>query len=164
LMNYAISDQEGVVRMELPDFDTGGENFYQARVVSPDPAQERSGGYEVESRSLDGLFSGASPTISFIKCDVEGHEISVIEGGERMIDRDHPAWLLEISGDPDFPGSRAQCVLRRLTDLGYSTYWFDGIALRERTPGDASVNYFFITDEQREELIRRGISIHNAHS
>jgi FkbM family methyltransferase len=158
-LNCAISNQPGMVRMELPDFDGGGENFYQARIVSADPEQSGHGGYEVESRTLDSLCESEDGKVHFIKCDVEGHELSVIEGAAQLIARDQPAWMLEVSGNPDSEGSRAQRVVHALSKLGYGTYWFDGMALRERAAGDQSVNYFFFTKAQRDELASRGMPI-----
>ena len=42
---------------------------------------------------LDDLFPELSPT--FIKCDVEGAELQVIEGAENLIGRCFPIWLME---------------------------------------------------------------------
>ena len=33
--------------------------------------------------------------ISFIKCDVEGHEFQVFQGGESVLSEDHPTLLFE---------------------------------------------------------------------
>jgi FkbM family methyltransferase len=159
LMNYAVSNEKGVVRMELPDFEDGGQNFYQARIVTPNPTRVGDGGFCVESRTLDDLFARDKKPIHFIKCDVEGHELSAIEGAENIITRDHPAWILEVSGDPDRQDSIAHRVVELLSDYGYTAHWFDGNAIRERVAGDISVNYCFITDEQREALRARGVLI-----
>ena len=42
------------------------------------------------------LISIATSPVGFIKVDVEGHEEEVIDGGFRVIARDHPVLLIEI--------------------------------------------------------------------
>jgi hypothetical protein len=39
--------------------------------------------------------------VTFIKCDVEGHELAVVSGGKKFFERSKPAWLMEVGGDPD---------------------------------------------------------------
>ncbi len=45
---------------------------------------------------LDTLDLGAVARLSFIKCDVEGHEDAVLRGGEERIREHMPALLLEV--------------------------------------------------------------------
>ena len=67
--------------MMIPD-----RNFYQARLSEQ--------GLEVKLVRLDDLFQSG---ISFVKCDVEGHELEVIEGAKELIRACRPAWLIEVS-------------------------------------------------------------------
>ncbi|HEV7689420.1 MAG TPA: FkbM family methyltransferase [Hyphomonadaceae bacterium] len=47
--------------------------------------------------SLDGLMEKEKlPRVDFIRCDVEGAEIRLIEGGKKTIERDKPSLLIEI--------------------------------------------------------------------
>src|SRR5580704_3915250 len=63
--NLAISEDEGEVCMEIPRYASGGENFYEARIVEPSKAESfRTVG--VDSRPLDVLF-GHLRNIDFIK-------------------------------------------------------------------------------------------------
>ena len=141
--NFAVSDDEGDVRMEVPCYRSGGENFYEARIVSSAAtASVRS--VRVEARPLDALF-GHLRSIDFIKCDVEGHELACLRGAESILRKVKPAWLIEISGNPDDDESSAAEVFRMLRDSGYTAMWFDGLHLRLRERGDRSVNYFFLT-------------------
>ena len=65
LINYAISDTNGNVIMEIPLYESGGENFYQAKIVDEnDKSSLRR--IIVKSRTIDFLFSELSCNISFI--------------------------------------------------------------------------------------------------
>jgi FkbM family methyltransferase len=95
--NVAVSSQPGTMKMKIPD-----RKFYQAR-ISPD------GDQEVALVRLDDEFP-QTRGIAFIKCDVEYHEAFVIEGALKIIQRDHPVWLMETSDDS---------VIERMKSLGY---------------------------------------------
>ncbi len=68
--------------------------------------------------------AGARP-VHFIKCDVEGHELDVFRGGERMLSEDRPKLLFECQ---DFRHSEGQTrrVFQFLDRLGYEGYFFEG--------------------------------------
>jgi FkbM family methyltransferase len=153
LKNCAISSSDGSVTMQVPKYKFGGENFYEARVVGE--AQVNSlKRVEVPCFTIDSLFYELP--VSFIKCDVEGHELNVIKGAMRTIQKFRPAWLIELSGSPDEAQSTSHETIRILTEGGYQPYWFDGIHLRLRNAGDQSVNYFFLTPKHVSILRERG--------
>lgn len=152
LMNYAISDTVGFVIMEVPLYELGGENFYQAKIVSGN-TNSSIRRVRVKSDTIDSLFSSLPHKISFIKCDVEGHEINCIKGAKGIIENSKPAWLIEVSGNPDDPFSSAYETFQKLNGEGYEAFWFDGTNLIKRHFGDKSVNYFFIT-KKHEILLR----------
>jgi FkbM family methyltransferase len=148
--NYAISDTEGQVKMQVPKYDSGGENFYGARIEGGEMGDSvRS--FVVPATTVDALLSTV-PLVHFIKCDVEGHELNCIQGAAKTIERFKPAWLIEISGDMDDERSSSYQTSRILSDNGYKAYWFDGMKLRPRRPDTKSVNYFFLTTRQLECL------------
>jgi FkbM family methyltransferase len=146
LLNCAISEKNGITEMEIPEYDSGGESFYLARVVNDINKAPSLRKYSVVMDTLDYLFLDLSKRISFIKIDVEGHELPVIMGAEKVISRFLPALLIEISGDPDDKKSKASELFNRLMKKGYSPYWYDGKALRIRSQGVKEVNYFFLTE------------------
>lgn len=152
-VNVAISDRDGDVLMELPDYDTGGTNFYQATVV--DAADKRSVDSKrqvrVPAQTLDTLVAGRG-VVGFVKCDVEGHELACLSGAEVVLSSHSPAWLVEVSGDPDESGTKAKEVFRIFQDLSYVSWWFDGNRLVKRRPGDRSTNYFFLKERQIARL------------
>lgn len=145
LMRCAISDHDGSALMEIPWFDFGGENFYQARIVDRSSTTNGRGRFLVPVRAVDSLFSEVHRKVTFIKCDVEGHELPVMTGANRLIATAQPALLVEITGDPDIVESDSWTLLNTLGREGYSAYWFDGQGLRRRSQGDKAINYFFLT-------------------
>jgi len=158
LINAAISDSDGTVTMEVPHYESGGENFYEARITTAG-----SGGnlrrLTVPKRSVDSLFAEMPRRISLVKCDVEGHELNCIRGAARVIEKWHPAWLIEIGQDPDTPGTSARQVFDELARSGYQAWWFDGAFLRKRAAGDSSSNYFFLTADHLRIVQTKGFPV-----
>ena len=148
LVNAAISDRSEMVMIEVPNYESGGANFYQAHVVDGESdAGHTRRRAQVRSITLDEI-APSDETISFIKCDVEGHELKCLAGAESVITKHHPAWLIEVSGDPDAGNSNARDVFGLLERQGYSGWFFDGQRLHRRRAGDRSTNYFFLTESQ----------------
>ncbi len=153
---FAISDRDGSTTMEVPLYSTGGENYYMARVTeSPSPSNLRTAA--VDTRTLDSVFNSSQPAVSFIKCDAEGHELACIQGALRLTADSRPAWLIEVSGNPDHENTAASEVFRALLQAGYGAYCQSGNTLKPRRPGDRSVNYFFLTDKHVSELRMTGV-------
>lgn len=50
----------------------------------------------VATKTLDGVLAHRDKRVSFIKCDVEGHEIEVFKGGTGILAEDRPNLLVEI--------------------------------------------------------------------
>jgi FkbM family methyltransferase len=151
-VNVAISDRDGDVLMELPVYDTGGTNFYQATVVdATDKIVDSKKQVLVPALTLDTLVAGRG-IVGFVKCDVEGHELACLSGAEMVLGSHSPAWLVEVSGDPDESGTKAKEVFRIFRDLSYVSWWFDGHSLVKRRPGDRSTNYFFLKEGQIAKL------------
>lgn len=88
--------------MEIPSFDTGLTNFYQAHV------SDQSSDLRVLTLPIDSL---ALPhAIRLVKIDAEGHELPVLRGMKCLLERDHPVVIAEASS-PDIVGY--------LNQLGY---------------------------------------------
>jgi len=104
LLNLAASDQATVVGIQMPDFDTGLKNYYQATLATEESE------LQVMTTALDSLV--LSHRIRLIKIDAEGHDPVVLQGMERLLARDHPTLIVETST----PAS-----LITLANLGYRT-------------------------------------------
>jgi FkbM family methyltransferase len=154
-VNVAISDLDGDVLMGLPNYDSGGINFYQAAIVGEgDDRIVHSGRHvRVPALRLDTVVAGKG-TVGFVKCDVEGHELACLSGAEMVLNSHSPAWLVEVSGNPDEPGTKAMQVFRIFENLSYGSWWFDGNRLNERRNGDRSTNYFFLKAAHLDRLRR----------
>ena len=140
-LNYALSDVDGTLEMEVPLWPEGGENLYEARAAAPGSGSGLRR-ITVPSRRLDTLLPDRP--IAFIKCDVEGHELRCLAGAAETLRTWRPAWLLEVWGDPDERGSHAREVFGAMADLGYEAHCYDGSRLEPRRPGRRSVNYWFL--------------------
>lgn len=143
---YAISNGRACVALEVPLGPDGWENFYRARVVDQNTAKT-VGRRIVEARDLDSYLNEIKGQLSFVKIDVEGHELSVVRGAQKMIERFLPVVLIEISTDPDSLNTAGASVFRTLHEKGYRAFQYAEGSLRPRRCGDASVNYFFLQDK-----------------
>jgi FkbM family methyltransferase len=143
--NVAVSDEERTVTMAVPRYARGGENLYEARVVDfPTVPGRRT--IRVPARRLDELF-GRLGQIDFVKCDVEGHELSVIRGATDILRVHRPAWLIEVSGNPDKPESPAAELIDRMKQAGYRMYHLDHGQPCAGAVGGRSANCFFLRPE-----------------
>lgn len=157
VIDAAVSDAIGAATMRVPEYPSGGFNFYESQIVAVGTAASaatRERLVRVRTVTLDVLVEERSP-VSFVKCDVEGHESRVITGSIALIRDQHPAWLIEISEDPDTTGTSAATLFDYLAASGYSPLFFDGTHLRNRRRGDRSTNYFFLTADHIERVRAR---------
>lgn len=107
LINAAASASVGLSTMSIPKFeDVALRNYYRARLS----ADEARSNLHVLRLPVDSL---ALPnTIRLVKVDTEGHELSVLVGMKRLLERDRPTVIAE-DGDPE--------VVRFLEALGYAS-------------------------------------------
>jgi FkbM family methyltransferase len=71
----------------------------------------------VQMTTLDSLAPGDT---SVVKIDVEGYELQVMRGAEKILRETRPAWIVEAT--TDLPNNRA--VLKLFVDAGYRLFWF----------------------------------------
>ena len=142
LINCAISDRPGTATMVIPLYKWGSECHYDARM-------ERAGDdgnlrrFEVQMKSIDSVFGeGAREKITFIKSDVNHHELAFVQGSLETIRRFKPAMLVEVGTNPD--KSIAERILAILSEEGYAAYRFDGKQLHPRTPGVRNQDWYFL--------------------
>ena len=80
--NVALSNAAGTASLLRQRIGDGSAS------LEPERIRDDSQGIRVAISALDDI-SGIS-NVSFIKCDVEGHEFNVFEGGRRLIERHMP--------------------------------------------------------------------------
>lgn len=151
-LRCAASSATEQALIEIPQYPSGAENFYQARIVAMKRRPELRY-VAVQTRTIDSIVGELGRLPSFIKCDVEGHEQACLEGASTAIEAGKPALLLETDGDPEDSESPAHAVFYNLGQLGYHAHWYDGKALRRYSSGDASTNYFFLTKNHEVSLL-----------
>ena len=98
--------------------------------------------FEVNVKKLDNL-QFENP-ISFIKIDVEGHEIEVIEGAIKTINKNKPILLVEI--EKRHTKQKVINTIKFINDLGYKSYYFNEKELINTTTltnFDTYNNYIF---------------------
>jgi len=142
--HVAVSNTNDSAAMLIPRFDRGGENLYEARIVSSYEGEfQRT--VQVPTRTLDELF-GALGRIDFVKCDVEGHELSVLRGATAILEIHKPSWMIEVSGDPGVSDSPAAEVHDLMSRAGYRMYHLSNTDTRR------TANYFFLRPEHVHRL------------
>ena len=93
------------------------------------------GSFEVQVRSLDEMVeSGELPIPQFLKIDVEGAELLVLKGAERLLRRHHPTLVLSTHSD-----DLDRACLQRLSEFGYDVEHLEPDVLVARTKIAASV-------------------------
>jgi FkbM family methyltransferase len=156
--NVGIADKEFTSKMYIPTGGSG-ENYFRAkRLDANDKISDMNlSGIEVKFVSLDKLLVSLNQSISFIKIDVEGFEMSVLKGAIKTLENYKLSLLVEIDGDPSDSGSNAYNVLNFLQALNYSPYIFVDKKLKKWNDGDISVNYFFFSDYHTKLLTDKSI-------
>ena len=119
-LNYAVSDKNGVVTMQIPKWKQKGliqgqPNPYRARIMNKKNRKDDLQTIHVKSRSIDSLFKDIK-NISFIKMDVECHELPSLKGGKKTLEKSKPNCIIEVVNDKAF---------KFMEKLGYNSYWFD---------------------------------------
>src|SRR5919198_1164815 len=87
--SFALSDEAGAAELHIPVL-SGRRSDGRASLARPAGTHWTVG---IERRRLDDL---RFERIDFIKCDVEGHELRVLRGGEATLRRLRPLLLVEI--------------------------------------------------------------------
>ncbi|MGB5720938.1 MAG: FkbM family methyltransferase [Woeseiaceae bacterium] len=114
LVNQGLSSSSGVLTMRRTAAGSGMASFHNAAATD---MQE----IEIPVIRLDDYVAEhATGPVSFIKCDVEGHELDVFRGAEELLRRDKPALLFECHDDEADRGE----LFGFLTGLGYDGYFF----------------------------------------
>ncbi len=86
LFNIAVSEQAGLLQFRVPSGPAGLPNYYQSRVSG-------EGDRAIPCLALDEL--PFPHRIALVKIDVEEHEVFVIRGMRKLIERDHPVLIIE---------------------------------------------------------------------
>jgi FkbM family methyltransferase len=115
----ALSEEPGAAELAVPVH----EGRELSALASLDPGEQpddvRFRKVAVAVTTLDDALGEDVPPVCFVKCDVEGHELAALRGGERMLRRDRPAILLEAEQRHQPEGASVTDVFDFLRWLGY---------------------------------------------
>ena len=87
--------------------------------------------------------------VDFIKIDVEGHEIAVLQGGAATIRRCLPPILIEI--EQRHLDVSIESVFKEITGMGYHLFYIDGTVLRP-------IDQFDLQDNQLSKVVENKFS------
>jgi FkbM family methyltransferase len=89
LMNVAASDGCHAVGMQMPAFESGLSNYYQARIA------KGQSDLQVLTLAVDSI--PLPHAVKLVKMDVEGHELAALAGMRSLLARDRPTLIVEAS-------------------------------------------------------------------
>lgn len=109
-----------VTSLQAVAADSAGARHLQLDPYHPANHKIGSQGVVVTAITLDALSATRAQPVSFIKIDVQGAEMQVLDGGWKLISQQHPALFIECddSALQGF-GSSAAALIRRMHDAGY---------------------------------------------
>ena len=101
VQNLAVSDRDGIAEMRIPKLKgLAGSSAQQDALATiedsnPITRQENLDLIQVPIRTLDKILEN-EPQIDFIKIDVEGHELSVLNGAKHTLGQCKPILMIEL--------------------------------------------------------------------
>ena len=141
LHEMAVSDRDGFIEIGLVADDDGVPNPGLSSVVSD--SLDSPNALRVPCCRLDTCLQERDRRVTFIKCDIEGHEIEALSGAADILVKDQPVVLVEV-------GRRNRARLAdMMTPLGYAAFGYSAGHLRPANPSDGP-NLLFLTRVQSQ--------------
>jgi FkbM family methyltransferase len=120
--NLALSDRKGSIEMVVPKDNGGVYNFYLGHIRPDRIILHNEHSFNVKTATLDDILQNSGHRVDFVKCDVEGAELLVLQGAEKSIRKYLPNIMCEISGGHQRYGYTAADVFNYLWNQGYLSY------------------------------------------
>jgi FkbM family methyltransferase len=151
--NFGFSNQEGEFTFYY--YPEGSGNASSANLTGRDDIEK----VQCTVRTLDDYTAETGLHVDFIKCDVEGAELMVFQGGERTIRRDLPIvfseilrkWSAKFNYNPNE-------IFKLFRKIGYKAFTVKNASLIKFEYMDDSTietNFFFLHSEKHDHLVRR---------
>ncbi|MEC5126228.1 FkbM family methyltransferase [Verrucomicrobiales bacterium BCK34] len=129
----------------IPKRPDGTLNYYEAS-LEKDTIEGAFEVCRVPATSLDRFCAAhVIGKVDFIKIDVEGHEIAVLEGAEEILTRDRPKIFIEIN-ESLTDGNHGTKVRHIIERHNYSIHVFDNGRITPWTPEQKRVNYILLPE------------------
>ncbi len=116
VVEAAASDTAGRCTIWVPTTGAGSEGR-----TSINGAINGTKPIEVDSVRLDDMHLS---DVRLVKIDVEGHELSVLDGASYLIERDHPVLIIEL--EQRFHTVHLNTIFEMINNRGYSGWFLDG--------------------------------------
>jgi FkbM family methyltransferase len=132
VIHAAASDTTGRIILAIPEGRPGLSSVAHSQFNDATNIRK----VDVEAITLDSLFADRQDAVGFIKIDVEGHELAVLNGASEVIQKHRPILLIEAE-ERHSPGTVA-ALFSFFEKRNYSGFFMDGIlkSLSEFSPAD----------------------------
>jgi FkbM family methyltransferase len=144
LYNIALSNVSGEDNLRIPSrtnsfFKNNVEELYRlgCATIHNENTFYNFNEFKVKKEKLDNLLS--KNKIGFIKIDVEGHELEVIDGSLNLIMENKPILLVEI--EEKHTKKKVSETITKINKLGYASYFFDENNLKSTVFLKSSSNF-----------------------
>jgi FkbM family methyltransferase len=149
--------------LALSDADGEADFYWEPSLLGRASAADLSEHGEAQRvkrpmRRLDAVVAELGLAVDFIKCDCEGSELRVFQGGRGTLDRCRPAVLTELLRKWAAKlGYHPNQVIELFRDLGYGCFTARGdrlVPFVTMTDETVETNFFFLHRERHAEKIR----------
>jgi FkbM family methyltransferase len=137
LVPMGLSNRHGNLKLFVPE--TAGGASHGATFVVGAGASEAGASIDVTVTTLDAYFADRRLACDFIKVDVEGHELAVLEGAHAVLIAHRPTILIECEARHRADGD-VRPVFNFLASLGYEGSFFIGRRQRPLAGFDAALH------------------------
>lgn len=125
IYNLAISNKNGILKFKIPEIKGKAvitRGTLEVDFVEQDETDSRIN--EVQAKTLDTFLNeNPIPEIGLIKIDVEGHEMSVIEGAKNTIKKHKPVIIAEL--EQRHYKENLNLIIDRVKGDFYKCFYFD---------------------------------------
>ena len=148
---FAISNENAIKTLRIPYIHSVK---FETRAKLDDLIETDENHFDelkIQARTLDTIFLDRNIHIDFIKIDIEGHELSAIEGAKEIIANDHPILMIEI--EERHHGDKFNEIISSIEKLGYKCCFFN----KEKQEVESFVNF----DLLKHQSLNNQIYINN---
>lgn len=155
-----LSDKNGVIEFLYTPTCSGATSIKLAG--QPPKTHSEVQKISCQTAKLDSFCKSMNISPDLIKCDVEGAELMVIQGGIEKISTSRPVILIELlrkwAKKFDY---HPNAVIESLKNIGYTAFTLEGNMLNscpEITESTQETNFVFLHNEKHSDIINRKIS------